>query len=338
MKNISINPNYSTFGAAYTGGMVLAKDFFTSGATFLNGLATSSISAATGLSTAISGGVPAATPLSAMPAATVAGVTQLLGAAGISAAGMNIGTAAATLNAVAPAFTAKANTMTANAAATQNIEVDAEESGMGYTPILSANFSPSEKLNIAIKYEFKTKLELTTKVNDNKGGGVFTDGVKVIADMPAMFAAGVEYKPMDKLLVSASMNYYFDKNVDYDGSKTAPHINMIDKNFTEYALGLEYGLSEKLRASAGWLGTFTGVNANYQNDQGYSLNTNSFGGGVGYRITPMIDLNLGGSYTIYKEWTKSFDHMLGTKAMPVKETYNKNTWVVAVGLDFYFGK
>ncbi|MDP3003585.1 MAG: aromatic hydrocarbon degradation protein, partial [Bacteroidales bacterium] len=88
----------------------------------------------------------------------------------------------------------------------------------------------------------------------------------------------------------------------------------------------------------GWLGTFTGVNANYQNDQGYSLNTNSFGGGVGYRITPMIDLNLGGSYTIYKEWTKSFDHMLGTKAMPVKETYNKNTWVVAVGLDFYFGK
>jgi long-subunit fatty acid transport protein len=156
--------------------------------------------------------------------------------------------------------------------------------------------------------------------------------------MPAMLAAGVDFKPMDKLLVSGSMNYYFDKNVDYDGSDKAPHINMIDKNFTEYALGLEYGLSEELRVSAGWLGTFTGVNANYQNDQGYSLNTNSFGGGVGYRITPMIDLNLGGSYTIYKEGTKSFNHMLGTKAMPVEETYNKNTWVIAVGLDFYFGK
>ncbi|MCX6321279.1 MAG: aromatic hydrocarbon degradation protein [Bacteroidia bacterium] len=337
LRNISINPTYTAFGAAYTGGMVFARDFFTSGATFLNGLATSSTSAATGLSAAISGGVPATTPLSAMPAATVAGVTQLLGAAGISAAGMNIGTAAATLNAVAPAFTAKANTMTVNAAATQDIEVDAEESGMGYTPILSANFAPSEKLNIAIKYEFKTKLELTTKVNNNKGGGVFTDGTKVIADMPAMLAVGVDFKPMDKLLVSGSMNYYFDKNVDYDGSESL-NINMIDKNFTEYALGLEYGLSEELRVSAGWLGTFTGVNANYQNDQGYSLNTNSFGGGVGYRITPMIDLNLGGSYTFYKEGTKSFDHMLGTTAIPVKETYNKNTWVVAVGLDFYFGK
>jgi hypothetical protein len=52
----------------------------------------------------------------------------------------------------------------------------------------------------------------------------------------------------------------------------------------------------------------------------------------------MIDLNLGGSYTIYKEGTKNFDHMLETTPMPVIETYNKNTWVVAVGLDFYFGK
>ena len=337
LKNISINPTYPAFGAAYTGGMVLAKDFFTSGATFLNGLATSSTSAATGLSTAISGGVPATTPLSAMPAATVAGVTQLLGAAGISAAGMNIGTAAATLNAVAPAFTAKANTMTANANGTKDIAVDAEESGMGYTPILSANFSPSEKLNIAVKYEFKTKLELTTKVNNNKGGGIFTDGTKVIADMPASLALGVEYKPMDKLMVAASLNKYFDKKVDYDGSESL-NINMIDKNFLEYGLGIEYSLSEKLRASAGWVATVTGVNSAYQSDQTYSTNTNSFGAGVGYRITSMIDLNLGGQYTFYQEGSKDFSHMLGTIPVTVTETYNKNTWVVAVGLDFYFGK
>ena len=46
--------------------------------------------------------------------------------------------------------------------------------------ILSANFSPSDKLNIAVKYEFKTKLELTTKVASNMGGGIFVDGTKVI--------------------------------------------------------------------------------------------------------------------------------------------------------------
>jgi hypothetical protein len=30
--------------------------------------------------------------------------------------------------------------------------------------------------------------------------------------------------------------------------------------------------------------------------------------------------------------------MLGTLPIPVTETYNKKTWIVAVGLDFYFGK
>jgi len=94
----------------------------------------------------------------------------------------------------------------------------------------------------------------------------------------------------------------------------------------------------KLRASAGWLGTFTGVNSNYQNDQTYSLNTNSFGAGIGYRINEMIDLNIGGQYTTYKEGSKDFNHMLGTFPVPVTETYNKNTWVVGVGLDFTFGK
>ena len=220
---------------------------------------------------------------------------------------------------------------------TADREVDVEQSGSGITPILSVNVAASEKLDIALRYEFQTKLELTTKVKNNMGGGIFIDGTKVIADMPAMLAVGVEYKPVDKLMVSASMNYYFDKNVDYDGSETL-NVNMIDKNFIEYGLGLEYGLSEKLRASAGWVATSTGVNLNYQNDQEYSTNTNSFGAGIGYRITPMIDLNLGGQYTFYKEGSKDYTHMLGTIPITVTETYNKKTWIVAVGLDFYFGK
>jgi|WetSurMetagenome_2_1015567.scaffolds.fasta_scaffold01348_13 long-chain fatty acid transport protein len=337
LRNIRINPTYPAFGAAFNGSMVLATDFFTSGATFLNGLATSSNAAAAGLTTAIGGGVPAATPLSAMPAATVAGVTQLLGAAGIDATGMNIGTAAATLSAVAPAFTANANQMTAYAGQTQNIEVDAEQSGTGYTPIISVNISPSDKVNISVKYEFQTKLTLTTKVKPNMGGGIFTDGAKLIADMPALLAFGAEVKPIDKLMVAATFNMYFDKNVDYDGSESLD-IKMIDKNFLEYGLGAEYSLTEKLRASLGWVATKTGVNAYYQNDQEYSTNTNSLGAGIGYHITPKIDLNLGGQYTFYAEGTKDFNHMLGTIPVPVTETYNKKTWLFAVGLDFAFGK
>jgi long-chain fatty acid transport protein len=334
LNSISINPNYPAFGA-YTGGMVLASNFFTSGATFLNQLATNSTAIAAGLTAAIAGGTPATTPLSSTAYATSA--ASLLSAAGISTTGMNIGTAAATLTAAATGFTTKATGMTNNATLTADKTVDVVQTGTGYTPILSVNITPIENLNVSLRYEFKTKLELTTKVNDNNSGGVFTEGKIIVADMPAMFAVGAEYKPMDKLMVAATMNMYFDKNVDYDGDRTVV-VKMIDKNFLEYGLGAEYSLSEKLRLSAGWVSTVTGVNTDYQSDQRYSTNTNSFGAGFGYRINEMIDLNIGGQYTLYAEGTKDFTHMLGTVAVPVRETYNKSTWVIGAGLDFSFGK
>ena len=337
LKNISINPNYPAFGAAYTGGMVKANDFFTSGATTLNKLAGGATSYAAGIGAIIFGGGNPATLLSngasvGLSPTDIGTIQAIITAAGQNPAGINIGTAQAILTAAAPVFTANGTAMTGYAASTQDIYVDAEETGNGYTPILSANFSPSDKLNISVKYEFQTKLELTTKVNDNKGGGVFTNGVKVIADLPAILFVGVEYKPMEKLSVAGTFNYYFDKNVDYDGSKTL-NIKMIDKNFLEFGLGAEYGLSEKLRVSAGWLATKTGVNSDYQSDQTYSTSTNSIGAGFGYRISPMIDLNLGGQYTFYAEGSKSFTH-----TVPVTETYNKKTMLIGVGLDFFFGK
>jgi hypothetical protein len=341
LRNISVNPNYPAFGASYSGNMVAASDFFTSGATTLNTLSAGATSYYTGLEPIVTngGGTVLLSDGTSVGLSTeqVGQIQQIIGAAGQDPSAMTIAQAQAVLGASAPVFTAKASAMTGYAAATQDVEVDAEQTGVGYSPILSANISPAENLNIALKYEFKTKLELTTKLIDNNGGGVFTEGEKVIADMPAMFAAGIDYKPMSNLLLSASMNYYFDKDVDYDG-RADFNINMIDKNFTEYAFGAEYGFNDKIRASAGWLGTFTGVNENYQNDQRYSMNTHSFGAGLGLRLLPMLDLNIGGQYTIYQEDSKEYNHLLGIVNVPVVETYNKDTWVVGVGLDFYFGK
>ncbi|MBG0859432.1 MAG: aromatic hydrocarbon degradation protein [Bacteroidales bacterium] len=345
LNDIMVNPNFPAFGAQYNGSMVLAKDFFTAGATFFTGLPPQATGAATQLQPIIDagyGGVLLANGGTVgMSSAAIQGIQGLLSAKGLTTAQIGaatISTAQGELNTAGPVYLAKAAAMTVYANSTQNVAVDVEETGMGYSPILSANFSPMENLNIGIKYEFKTKLELSTKVFENKtGGGVFTDGEKVIADMPAMLAAGVEFRPIDRLMVTGSANYYFDKDVDYDGSATE-NINMIDKNFTEVALGAELGLTNNVRVSAGWLGTFAGVNEEYQNDQRFDLNTNSFGGGIGCRITPMIDINLGGQYTFYKEGTRNFEHMLGTIPVPVRETYNKNAWVVAVGVDLHFGK
>jgi long-subunit fatty acid transport protein len=330
MKNISINPNYPAFGAAFNGSaMVKAADFFTAGASYLTVVSTQLNTTATSLQPIITGGGGSvllsngtAAGLTSTQVATLQGTITALGG---NPTGMTIAQSQQFFAGASATYGAKASVMSANASATQDLQVDAEESGTGFTPILSANIAPTENLNIAVRYEFQTKLNLTTTVNNNLGGGLFEQGAKVIADMPAMLALGVDFKPIDKLLLSGSFNTYFDKNVDYDGSSTE-NVVMIDKNFLEYGLGAEYAITDKFRISAGWVATVTGVNDLYQDELSYDLNTNSFGGGIGYRINDMIDINLGGMYTLYKDETISFN------------TYDKKTWLIGAGLDFFFGK
>ena len=224
------------------------------------------------------------------------------------------------------------------AAMTSNTEADANMKGSGITPIISINVTPSENLNLSLRYEFKTKLNLKTTVNDGKSAGMFIQDSVAIADLPAAISFGLNFRPIEKLMLSGSFNYYFDQSVDYDGQKNVD-INQIDKNFMEFGLGAEYSLSDKLRVSAGWAATITGVNSNYQSDMSYSTNTNSVGAGFGYRINDMIDVNIGGQLAIYQEGTKSFTHYLSpTIGIPVVETYNKSTWIIGAGVNFYFGK
>ncbi len=285
-----------------------------------------------------------------LPAANKAGIQAGLAAIGVPPANipvMTLNQIRGTITGATPTLNGQIAQATATATVMGDQTADVVQSGSGITPILGVNLSLSDKLNVGIKYEFKTKLEVTnataadftTGLDPETGAPItmFPDGAVTVNDMPAMLAVGVEFRPIEKFLLTGSFNYYFDQAVDYDGSADK-EIDMIDKNFSEFAFGVEYGLTESLRASAGWLGTFTGVNLNYQDELSYSLNTNSFGGGFGYRISEMVDINLGGMYTMYKEGTKTYTrNMTGSgTAKSLTETFNKDTWVVAIGVDLHF--
>jgi long-subunit fatty acid transport protein len=199
----------------------------------------------------------------------------------------------------------------------------------------------AEKLTVSLKYEMLTKIELTNETTVD-GTGAFPDGGKSRADMPAMFSLGAAYPVTKKLNATVSYNYFFDKNADY-GKKDAtgkPVTNesVIDKNFFELGLGLEYNITDKFLVSAGYLLAKTGVSEAYQNDLSFSNTSNSVAGGIQYKISPAIALNLGGIYVMYKDGNKSFTHMLGTNSIPVNEIYGKTTWMAAVGLDISIGK
>ena len=157
--------------------MVFARDFFTSGSATLATLSAGATAWSNGLQPYVETyGSTLLTDLAGTVFTTdqITQIQTILGAAGLSPEQIGqatIGSAQTVLGLAAPQFAEQSGEMAAYAAMTQDRHVDIEQTGLGFTPILSLNFSPLENLNIALKYEFKTKLDLTTKVIDGKDGG-----------------------------------------------------------------------------------------------------------------------------------------------------------------------
>jgi long-subunit fatty acid transport protein len=225
-------------------------------------------------------------------------------------------------------------------ALTADMEVDAEEKGTGFAPILGLNIAPNDKLNIGLKYEFKTKLDLNQTINDDKGAnGMFIQDSTVHSDMPAMLSAGIQYKIIPQLTASAGFHYYFDKSANYGKTLDATNEQVendevIDNNYYEIALGLEYAIGEKFLVSGGFLLAQTGVSDDYQSDLSYSLSSNTFGLGVGYKITEKIMINLGGSYSMYKDGEKTQVDM--STGQSFTNNFYKDALIMAIGVDFSF--
>lgn len=220
------------------------------------------------------------------------------------------------------------------------LAADISETGTGYTPVISFNYARSLYTNIAVKYEFKTKLTLVTAINEGKDyGGKYKDGASIIADIPAMLSAGITRRPGNRLMYYVGIHYYFDKPVDFDGI-SGFNMDLIERNSYEFAIGTEYKLGDILRVSGGWLIARPGVNENYQTETRYSLANNTFGCGMGIRVSRLIDLNLGGSYTFYKKDSREYTYTPAgsVDAVPVTEYYDTRSWVISVGVDFLFGE
>ena len=234
-----------------------------------------------------------------------------------------------------------ATTLNTTAGQLTDREVKTEQTGAGFTPMVGINISPSENLNIALKYEMKTNLTLTneTEVDDL---GLFPDGVESQNDIPALFTAGVGYKASDWLEAQLSYNLYFDKGVDWgpnvrdlaiweDVNPEQIRSREIDNNYYELGLGLQFNLSEYFAFSIGGLRSAAGIADSWQSDFSFSNPSYSAGAGIMYKITDNLTLDAGVSNTFYEERTVTFnDPHIGTYT----ETYDKSTLNIAVGLSY----
>jgi long-subunit fatty acid transport protein len=310
--------------------------------TVMTGIATQASAGGLSLDPLITGGVGSYTPAEALSGGIIDQATHDAIIGGLT--GLGVDPTGLTIEQSQTAYYGAAAKYTATASVLGDQEASTVATATGITPIISVNIKANDQLNFALKYEHQTKLEFTYETENDFTTGfdattgaaitMFPDGSTYRKDLPSQIVIGATYKPMDKLLISTGYHMYLDKNADWDGNE-----ENLDANSWEFGLGLEYNISDKLLASAGWLTTKSGATEAYQSDLSYSLPSNTIGGGFEYKINEMININLAGSYTMYNPGEKNFEQdFAGSGLMlPVMETYDKDVWIVSIGANFNFG-
>lgn len=200
--------------------------------------------------------------------------------------------------------------------------IDVTQKGFGISPIIGINIS-HEKLNIGVRYEFKTRIEVenSTKVDDI---GSYPDGVKSPDDIPALFSIGLSYQLSPKLLASVGYHHIFRS----DAGKPNDRQQYI-KNTNEFQAGLEYKVDNRLLLSIGGQYSTPKVEDSYQTDLDYILKSYTIGLGAAYDFTDKLRLNIGYQWVNYSDYTKAADNNR-------TDIFSKNKSVFAIGLDYHF--
>jgi len=284
--------------------------------------------AATGLSALADGlqGIPAGAPLNVLPPPAFAMYKSVLGDA---ANVLTVGQAQGILS-------QKATEANGVAAQTADKAIDVAQSGWGIAPILGFNFN-YDKLNVGVKYEFMTKMNVENKTEINTSGvPSFDDKVKTPYDIPALLTIGAKYDILPCVTVSAGYHHFFDSNAKMADVKDPETGNLVGKqNFinggtNEFLLGAEYRINKMFLVSAGGQITRYGVTDNYQSDLNFSLNSYSIGFGGAVNVTESIRINAAYFFSNYSDWTKTPG---GGTATDVFARTNK---AFGIGVDFRF--
>ncbi len=214
-------------------------------------------------------------------------------------------------------------------AGTQTYSVDYEETGDGWGGILGVNIAPTEELNIGLRYETKTSIDLETKVTTNTLPGalnpLITDGFKRNRDLPALLGLGVSYKFTPKIRVETNLTYYFNEDADWENVPITSGDETKKDNGYDIGIACEYTFNPKWKASVGYMYTDVGIEPDNMSIETPELDANTIAGGVAFKPAPNWDLNFGILKTFYDDATTTS----GIK-------YEKDVVIIALGVQYKF--
>ena len=225
----------------------------------------------------------------------------------------------------------------------EGVNLQSDQSGVGFAPILGADLKLG-KFNLAVKYEFRTKMNMENKSTVKEAHAidavnVYRDGTSIREDQPSLLAFGVQYSPIECVRINAGYHHFYDKaakktyykmneagvSTRYDNKN-----DMLANGTNEYLGGAERDITKKLSASAGFQITRYGNTDEYINDISFVVDSWSYGLGVKYQVTDKIAINAAYFKTCYDKYTTALD------ANGVQNTFTRSNRVGAIGVDIDF--
>ncbi|MBN2725661.1 MAG: hypothetical protein JXR95_16470 [Deltaproteobacteria bacterium] len=194
--------------------------------------------------------------------------------------------------------------------------LDYESNAQGFTGIISVNVHPMDWLNIALRYEIQTVLEFENE------GNYGTDADTYREDLPAVLGFGVSASLLRKITLELNVNYYFNKNADWEGLEKD-----VDNGF-ETAMSASYKISDMFTVSAGILYTNAGADKNTYDFLKPPLD--AFTMGAGLKITPIKELSINAA--VLKSIYFEDDGYAGA----LEVTLNKDITLFTIGAQYKF--
>jgi long-chain fatty acid transport protein len=231
--------------------------------------------------------------------------------------------------------------------------LDSERTAWGYGAQFGVNYKATERLNLAMRYDSRVKMNFKAKASERKvelsklsnstlpdlGFSTFypeyADGVKSRRDLPAILAAGMSYKVTDNWTVALSGNYYFNKDAKMDrikqesilGSKV---VEAKYDNGWELAVGTEYRLSPKWAVLGSINYADTGAKVSSYDDVEYALNSVTLGTGLKYNPDETTEWVFTVAHFFYDEEKGHYDSKY--RGLVDNPTYDKS--ITAFGVSY----
>jgi len=224
-----------------------------------------------------------------------------------------------------------------------NLQLDCDQSGVGYTPIIGLNYHKG-RLNVGAKYEFRTKIRTKNKTNQLSafvGGNdisnseivePYKDGAYTRNDLAGFFSIAAQYNFTNRLRAALEYHFFDEKNAKTAGEKQKE----LKHGTHEYIAGAEYDINKTFTVSAGAQRSEFGHTDEWQSNTAFSIDCWTFGTGGKVNVTDKLAFNIGLLYTLYDDdYTVKSDNYQNT-GLEGSDKYHRTNYALSIGVDYKF--